>query len=60
MGTALRKHKYSKGNKKLSDWKTIGGAGRLIGTNVDKLRVFYRLAIRRNKSNLEGMKNEDI
>ncbi len=47
MGTALRKLKSQKGKKKLMDGKTIGGAGRLTGAKIDKLQVYYGLAIRR-------------
>lgn len=44
--------------KKLSDNKTIGGRGRLTDKVIDKLQIYYGLAIRRNKQNLEGMKRE--
>ena len=44
--------------KKLADGKTIGGADRLTGVKIDKLQVYYGLAIRRNNFNLQGMKTE--
>ena len=58
MGTALRKLKAQKGKQKLKDGKTIGGLGRLTNAKIDKLQVYYGLAIRRHKHDLEGMKKE--
>ena len=58
MGTALRKLKAQKGKQKLKDGKTIGGMGRLTGARIDKLQVYYGLAIQRHKFDLEGMKQE--
>ena len=37
---------------------TIGGRGRLTTERIDKLQVYYGLAIRRNRYNVEGMKKE--
>ncbi|XP_064598238.1 uncharacterized protein LOC135464678 [Liolophura sinensis] len=58
MGTGLRNLKKSSGKKKLSDNKTLGGRGRLTNKVIDKLQIYYGLAIRRNKQNLKGMKRE--
>ena len=58
MGSALRKLKSSRGRTKLSDGKTIGGRGRLAGELIDKLQVYYGLAIRRNKSSIDDMRKE--
>ena len=38
--------------------KTLGGRGRLTNKEIDKLQIYYGLAIRRNIGNLEGMKND--
>ncbi len=47
------------GNCKVSlDPKSIGGQGRLTANRIDKLQVYYGLAIQHNKEDLEGMKNE--
>ena len=58
MGTALRKPKAQRGKQKLKDGKTTGGTGRLTGTRIGKLQVYYGLAIRCHKFDLEGMKKE--
>ena len=58
MGTALRKLKSQKGKTKLKDGRTIGGANRLTGVRMDRLQVYYGLAIRRHKDDLEAMKKE--
>ena len=58
MGTALRKLKAEKGKQKLRDGKTISGIGRLTNARIDKLRVYYELAIRCHKHDLEGMEKE--
>ena len=58
MGTALRKHKHKLGKKKLSDGKSIGGQKRLTDKKIDKLQIYYGLAIRRNKNDLPAMKRE--
>ena len=45
MGTAPRKLKAPKGKQKLKEGKTIGGIGRLTNAGIDKLQVYYGLAI---------------
>ena len=40
MGTALRKLKSAKGKQKLSDRKTIDGAGILTGALIDKRQIY--------------------
>ena len=57
VGTNLRKLKTTTGNKKLIDGKTLGGRGRLTLKEIDKLQIYYGLAIRRNIGNLQAMKN---
>lgn len=52
MGTALRKLKQQYSGQKLSDGKTIGGAGRLTDNLINSL---HGDAIRRNKGNLQQM-----
>ena len=42
---------------RLEDGKTIGGAGRLTKTTIDKLQVYYGKAIRNNSHDLQAMKN---
>ena len=42
--------------KKLSDGRTIGGAGRLTETLCDGFQNYYGQAIRNNIGDLEGMK----
>jgi len=59
MGTALRKLKAEKGKQKLRGGKTISGIGRLTNARIDKLQVYYGLAIRCHKHDLEGMEKED-
>lgn len=44
------------GKTKLADGKTIGGKGRLTKKEIDKLQVYYGLAIRRNVGNVQMMK----
>eukprot|EP00112_Aurelia_sp_Birch-Aquarium-sp1_P024624 Seg7860.1 transcript_id=Seg7860.1/GoldUCD/mRNA.D3Y31 product="hypothetical protein" protein_id=Seg7860.1/GoldUCD/D3Y31 len=58
MGTVLRKLKAQKGKQKFKDGKTIAGMGRLTGARIDKLHVYYGLAIQGHKFDQEGMKNE--
>lgn len=48
MGTRLRTLKRLKGKTKLADNKPIGGKGRLTDVGIDKIQIFYGLAIRRN------------
>ena len=42
--------------KKLSDGKSIEGYGRLTDKRIDKLQIFYGLAIKRNKGDLTAMR----
>ena len=56
LGTALRKLKTICGKQKLCDGKSIGGRGRLTKKEIDKLQVYYGLAIRRNVGNVDKMK----
>ena len=37
--------------------KGLGGRGKLTNAVIDRLQNYYRIAIRSNKDNLEGMKN---
>ena len=55
MGTALRNLKTQYRRQKLSDGKTIGGAGRLTDSRINSIQNYYGDAIRRNKGNLEAM-----
>ena len=55
LGTALRKLKVTHRGQKLSDGKTIGGAGRLTDALINSLQNYYGDAIRRNKGNLDQM-----
>ena len=55
METALRNLKVQHRGQKLSDGKTIGGAGRLTDRLINTLQNYYGDAIRRNKGDLEQM-----
>lgn len=55
MGTALRNLKKDRKGEKLSDGKTIGGAGRLTKALIDTLQNYYGMAIRSCKGDLRGM-----
>ena len=44
-------------NKKIIKKKTLSGKGKLTGKMIDKLTVYYGLAIRRNHDSVEKMKN---
>ena len=55
MGTALRKIKKDYGKRKLSDGRTIGGAGRLTEQLCDDFQRYYGSAIRNNLGDLQGM-----
>jgi hypothetical protein len=50
MGKRLRDFKKKNSHKILADGKTIGGKGRLTGHAIDKIQIFYGIAIRRNAS----------
>ena len=52
MGTALRN---LKAGSKLSDGKTIGGAGRLTDKTMNSLQNYYSDAIRRNIGDVNVM-----
>ncbi|GFX29770.1 uncharacterized protein TNCV_4748991 [Trichonephila clavipes] len=56
MGNRLRKLKALRGEKKLSDGKTIGRKGRLTDTIISKLTTFYGNAIRANSHNVNEMR----
>ena len=55
MGTALRELKKQYKGQKLSDGKTIGGAGRLTESVINSLQNYYGEAIRRHTGDLPGM-----
>ena len=55
LGTALRSLKTQYKGQKLSDGKTIGGAGRLTDSMINSLQNYYGKAIRNNTGNLELM-----
>ena len=55
MGTALRDLKKKYRGQKLSDGKTIGGAGRLTESVINSLQNYYGEAIRRHTGDLPGM-----
>lgn len=55
LGTALRNLKVQHRGQKLSDGKTIGGAGRLTDSLINSLQNYYGSAIRTNKGNLDLM-----
>ena len=58
MGTSLREYKKWMRGKKLTDGKTVGGAGRLTDRVIDSIQNYYGKAIRANKGNLNGMDND--
>ena len=55
MGTALHELKKQHRGQKLSDGKTIGGAGRLTDSVINSLQNYYGDAIRRHTGDLPGM-----
>lgn len=56
LGSALRDLKNCYGGQKLSDGKTIGGAGRLTDALINLLQNYYGDVIQRNKGNIiDGM-----
>ena len=55
VGSNLRKLKTRIGKKKLLDGISLG-RGRLTLAEIDKLQIYYGLAIRRNIGNLQAMK----
>ena len=58
MGRSLREYKRKNRGSKLSDGKTVGRSERLTDEVVDKIQNFYGQAIRNNRGDLEGMKND--
>lgn len=54
-GSALRDLKQHYCGQKLSDGKTVGGAGRLTDALINLLQNYYGDVIQRNKRNIEGM-----
>lgn len=56
MGTRLRTLKQKSKNTKLADGKPLSGKNRLTDLAVQKLQIFYGLAIRRNCHSLNDMK----
>ena len=54
-GKRLRGLKTKLGSTKLAGDKTIGGKGRLTYKRIDEMQVYYGLAIRRNKNDVDGM-----
>ena len=58
MGTSLREYKKRMCGKKLTDGKTVEGAGRLIDRLIDSIQNYHGKAIRANKGNLNGMNND--
>ena len=57
MGSALRKYKQKKSGMKLSDGKSVGGAGRLKDVVCDKMQNYFGEAIKNNVGDVEGMRN---
>ena len=51
----MRGLKTKLGSTKLADNKTIGCKGRLTYKRIDEMQVYYGLAIRRNKNDVDGM-----
>ena len=56
--TQLRSLKKLTGNKKLLDGKTLGGKGRLTLKEIDRLQIYYGLAIQRNVGDVSRMKQD--
>lgn len=56
MGARLATLKTKKGKQKLGDGKTVGGRGRLTGSVIKEIQLYYGLAIRRNTSSLHDMR----
>ena len=55
LGTALRKLKAQYHGQRLSDGKSIGGAGRLTDSLINSLQNYYGSAIRQGKGNVQEM-----
>ncbi|GFW76805.1 uncharacterized protein TNCV_59031 [Trichonephila clavipes] len=56
MGTRLRTLKLKLKGKKLEDKKSLLGRNRLTDAEIDKLQIYYGMAIRNNSGNLSAMK----
>lgn len=55
MGTRLRRLCKEKKGEKLVDGKGLNGRGRLTDSEVDKLQLYYGMAIRRNSADVKAM-----
>ena len=60
MDTRLRTLTTKLGAKKLSDWKGIGGGGRLTNALIDKIHIYYGLAIHRTTNKSVEEKKKEI
>ena len=58
VGTQLRNLKSSTGKTILADGKMLGGNGRLTLKEIDRLQIYYGLAIRCNVGNITKMKQD--
>ena len=58
VGAHLRNLKHISGKNKLADGKTLGGKGRLTLKEIDRLQMFYGLAIRCNAGDVVKMKQD--
>lgn len=56
MGSRLRRLKAKMRGQKLSDGKPLSGKNRLTEVEIDRLQTYYGLAIRRNFTSVENMK----
>ena len=58
VGTQLHNLKNSSGKTILADGKILGGNGRLTLEVIDRLQIYYGLAIRHNVGNITKMKQD--
>lgn len=56
MGTRIRSYIDKNKGKKLADGKALSGKNRLTTKAIQKLQIFYGLAIRRNTHSVEAMR----
>ena len=56
LGSRLRSLKKRQGTTRLEDGKGLGGRGRLTDKRIDKLQVYYGMAIRQNIHDIDCMK----
>lgn len=56
MGTRLRRLKVKMRGQKLSDGKPLSGKNRLTEAEIDRIQTYYGLAIRRNLSSVQDMR----